>query len=112
MKKSLLALVLALSLYSMKAFGGTPVHIGGAQVNHIHHASGATLIKLDGMTDNPAGCVSNFWYSISRTDPMHDDYLRLALSALASGKVLTIWLDDTDCQFNTPLVVAMTINRV
>ena len=109
MKKTQLLLVI---LMLFGASNAQAFYAGGNLVNHIHQSEFTTYIKLGEPMHNPAGCVGGtFWYSIARTDPRHDDYVKLALTALASGKVLSVYLHDTECDWNAPKITGLTINR-
>ena len=110
MKSILNAIVLSIALL-WSADSSATFYDPGAQVNQVYQTDGITLIKLDGTMDNPSSCVSDFWYAIPSHLPMHDDYVRMALTALASGKVLSVYLDSTRCWGTAPLVVGLVVNR-
>lgn len=112
-KASIILGVVAALFFTTQVFAAAgAVYVAGAEVNHIHQTDDITFIKLAGVHDNPAGCTSIFWYAIPTYVPKHDDFVRTALTALASNKVLSVYLDPTQCWFNSPVIVGLTINRL
>jgi hypothetical protein len=110
MKKSLIVLLAVLVLAGSNAFAQS--FDGGKQVNHIYKDSGQTYIKVEDTMINPAACFSDYWYAIPVSDPAHDDYLSMAMTAMASGKTLSIYISDTACQASGhPTVIGIISNR-
>lgn len=110
MKKSLIVLFATLVVASSNTFAQS--FDGVKQVNHIYKNSGQTFIKVEDTMINPAGCVSNFWYAIPVSDPAHDDYLSMAMTAMASGKTLSIYISDTACYGGAhPTITGIIANR-
>jgi len=110
MKKSLIMLLAILALASSNAFAQS--FDGLKKVNHIYKSSGQTYIKVEDTMINPAACFSDYWYAIPVSDPAHDDYLSMAMTAMASEKTLSIYISDTVCQASGhPTVTAIISNR-
>ena len=113
MKKSLIMLLAILGVASSNAFAQS--YDGGKQVNHIYRHVDHTaysFIKVEDTMINPAGCVSDFWYAIPVSDPWHDEYVSMAMTAMASGKTLSFYISDTVCQGGAyPTVIGIIFNR-
>ena len=110
MKKSFIAFLFIASCYSLSANAGT--NTGPVLVNMFHQNAIGSRIRTDAAMLNPAGCLSDFWYSVNRTtDPMHDDFARTATTAAASEKSITIYLSDTVCEGSYPLITSITFHR-
>ena len=114
MKKSLIMLLVILGASSSNAFAQQSVD-GPKQVNHIYQNTifpSYTFIKVEGTMINPAGCLDNYWYGIEVSNPFHDNYVSMAMTAMASGKTLTFYISGTACLGGSyPTITGMVINR-
>lgn len=114
MKKSLIVLLVILGVASSNAVAQHTVD-STKLVNNVYQLSihpNYTFIKVEDTMINPAGCLNNYFYGFAVSDPFHDNYLNMAMTALASGKTLTVFISDTACLGGSyPTITGMVINR-
>jgi len=114
MKKSLIVLLAILGVASSNAFAQQTAD-SPKLVNHIYQNSvypNYTFLKVEDTMINPAGCLGNYFYGIEVSDPFHDNYVSMAMTAIASGKTLTFYISDTACLGGSyPTITGMIINR-
>ena len=72
-----------------------------------------TFIQTEGTMINPAGCGSGNYYGLDSTHPQYEEYQRVLLTALASGKKVTIAVhsDTGDCVGAYPMIDRIWIDQ-
>lgn len=71
-----------------------------------------TYFQLNETMINPAGCASIWYYAIASNNPWQEEFRRVLLTALASGKKVSVAVSSTpgDCLGQYPRVTYMYID--
>jgi len=95
MKK--LLLILTFTVFSSSAVAGT-ISGGYETVTRYYPWRGdITLFSITSPHVNPAGCSSSAYYGITSDHPELQEYRKLILTALASGRKIGVYLRDDSC---------------
>ena len=102
-KRLPLFLLLATLFYSANA---SAAWTGKATVMRYMPAFGtAVYLKMNATHINPAGCASTYYYAmVSNVQAEFDEYKKMILTAAASGKRLSVEVDNTACAGSYPRI--------
>lgn len=84
-------LVTSLSFYSssLQASGGT--NWGKITETYVHQ--GWTMVKVEGVTDNPDECESLTYYALNPSQPSYEFLHSTLLTAMISSRKVRFWVD-------------------
>lgn len=91
--RSLSCLLIAASVVASSPVPAIGVAVTQAKLKSVHLEYGIPYLTFDQPAGNPDGCASNAVVALAPDLPNQQFYLSLAMTALASGKPVSVWID-------------------
>jgi len=111
--RNLLQTLVLLSAFILPHVNAATVYGGGNQLAMYYPVGGAVYFKFKPTGDamiNPAACTDNYYYVVPESHVQYEEYKKIILTAIASGKTVGVYLNDDKCAGPYPDVYSMWIN--
>lgn len=103
-------MVLTMLLASQVSASG-PTQLGLVESFYVN--AGFTMVRMEGVVDNPDECQSTAFYALEPSQPGYEVLHSTLLTAYVSGKTVRFWVDGCGGQYGYyPHIKSVTVEEI